>query len=222
MNSFYNNFENIFETEEDCPVCYTRLYNIDILEPCQHKVHLWCIEQHCQVQQLEIPVCPLCRVRCTNINRNNQVEDEYGEYYPSVELNKENFSEIFDSIRNPILRQSLLRCCNLVYIDEEIHQAIIDYKNQTLNTLIEDFNIPILMNIDHNITVAHFIVCCLLSDREVLHLLGMFECIEKLYSRLNRQMLGFMSYIVNNPTDDYSDIKRMFPELISQMCIEFE
>ena len=49
--------------------------NIDILEPCNHKVHILCVEKHMK-QTLDQPICPLCRVIVTNVDYQEE-ETEY-------------------------------------------------------------------------------------------------------------------------------------------------
>jgi hypothetical protein len=75
LSSFFEEYKNIEKIDQDCPVCYETLMNIDILEPCNHKVHLLCVEKHMK-QTLDQPICPLCRVIVTNIDQEEEEEED--------------------------------------------------------------------------------------------------------------------------------------------------
>ena len=75
LSSFFNEYQDVQLTKQDCPVCYERMYNIDIVEPCNHAVHLSCLEKHMK-QTEQIPKCPLCRCQVTNIEFNIVEQEE--------------------------------------------------------------------------------------------------------------------------------------------------
>ena len=61
LESFFCEYSNVFEIDEQCPVCLEQLYNIDILDKCKHRVHLNCIEKFAMCNSLSYAECPLCR-----------------------------------------------------------------------------------------------------------------------------------------------------------------
>jgi hypothetical protein len=61
LESFFCEYSNVIELDEQCPICFDPLYNIDILETCKHRVHLSCIEKFATCNSLSHAECPLCR-----------------------------------------------------------------------------------------------------------------------------------------------------------------
>ena len=43
---FFNEYQDVQLIDQECPVCYEQIYNIDVLQPCNHLVHIECVEKH--------------------------------------------------------------------------------------------------------------------------------------------------------------------------------
>lgn len=61
LESFFCEYLNVIQLDEQCPICFEFLYNVDILETCKHKVHLSCIEKFAACNSMSKAQCPLCR-----------------------------------------------------------------------------------------------------------------------------------------------------------------
>ncbi len=97
FESFFLEYSNVLEIDEECPICNEKLTNIDVLEKCKHSVHFECIQKFATINNLKETFCPLCRSPTPDIEHTPQFDITH-----IVKIEKISESEVLATDHNGI------------------------------------------------------------------------------------------------------------------------